>query len=130
VEDDARVRMLVQRVLESAGYTVLSATDGKGALDILHQRPGRIHLVLTDIVMPGLSGPELLGRIREEHPGCKGLYMSGYSDKSFFPGHPLSDAPLIQKPFTPGSLAQRVREILDAPAARGVGVDDSSRQSE
>jgi len=130
VEDDARVRTLVQRVLESGGYTVLSATDGQSALDILQKRPGRIHLILTDIVMPGMSGPELLSRIREEHPGCKGLYMSGYSDKSFFPDHPLSDAPLLQKPFSPAVLAQRVRDVLDAPATRAIGVDDSTWPSE
>jgi len=130
VEDDARVRTLVQRVLESGGYTVLSATDGQSALDILQKRPGRIHLILTDIVMPGMSGPELLSRIREEHPGCKGLYMSGYSDRSFFPDHPLSDAPLLQKPFSPAVLAQRVRDVLDAPATRAIGVDDSTWPSE
>lgn len=118
VEDDARVRALVQRVLESAGYTVLPATHGQDALRILQERPGRIHLVLTDIVMPGMSGPELLSRIREEHPGCKGLYMSGYSDKALSPGRfPQSEAPHLQKPFSPGTLAQRVREVLDAPAA-------------
>ena len=130
VEDDARVRALVQRVLESAGYTVLSATDGQGALELLEQRPGRIHLVLTDIVMPGMGGPELLSRIREEHPGCKGLYMSGYSDRTLFPDHPLSEAPLLQKPFTPAVLAQRVRDVLDTPAARTIGVDDSTWRSE
>ena len=117
VEDDARVRKLAQLVLESAGYTVLPTTDGQGALAILAKRPGRVHLVLTDIVMPGMSGPELLSRIRKDHPGCKGLYMSGYSDKALASGqYPQSEAPLIQKPFSPGVLAQRVREILDAPA--------------
>ena len=116
VEDDIKVRTLVQRVLEAVGYTVLSATDGKDALGILEKRPGRIHLVLTDIVMPGMSGPELLSRIRQNHPGCKGLYMSGYSDQAFPGQFPQSEAPLIQKPFFPGVLAQRVREILDAPA--------------
>jgi PAS domain S-box-containing protein len=118
VEDDAKVRALVQRVLESAGYTVLPATDGQDALSILQRRPGRIHLVLTDIVMPGMSGPELLSRLREEHPGCKGLYMSGYSDKALSPSQFLqSEVPYLQKPFSPGALAQRVREVLDAPAA-------------
>ena len=117
VEDDSRVRKLARLVLEAAGYTVLPATDGQDALGILEKRPGRVHLVLTDIVMPGMSGPELLSRIREDHPGCKGLYMSGYSDKSLASEFPQSDAPLIQKPFPPGVLAQRVREILDAPSA-------------
>jgi two-component system cell cycle sensor histidine kinase/response regulator CckA len=117
VEDDARVRKLARLVLESAGYTVLPATDGQDALGILEKRPGRVHLVLTDIVMPGMSGPELLSRIRKEHPGCKGLYMSGYSDKALTSRFPQSDAPLIQKPFPPSALAQRVREILDAPSA-------------
>ncbi|HYQ89971.1 MAG TPA: response regulator [Candidatus Binatia bacterium] len=116
VEDDARVRTLVQRVLEAVGYAVLSANDGKDALGILETRPGRIHLVLTDIVMPGMSGPELLSRIRKEHPGCRGLYMSGYSDAAFPGQFPQSEAPHLQKPFSPGVLAQRVREILDAPA--------------
>jgi hypothetical protein len=118
VEDDARVRTLVQSVLESVGYTVFLATDGQDALGILQKRPGRIHLVLTDIVMPGMSGPELLSRIRREHPGCKGLYMSGYSDKALSQGQfPQSEAPHIQKPFSLSVLTQRVREILDAPVA-------------
>src|SRR6267378_3899000 len=117
VEDDARVRTLVQHVLESVGYTVLEATDGQDALGILRKRPGRIHLVLTDIVMPGMSGPELLSRIRREHPGCKGLYMSGYSDKTLSSGQfPQSEAPHLQKPFSLVVLTQRVREVLDAPA--------------
>ena len=109
---------MAQLVLEAAGYTVLPATDGQDALGILKKRPGRVHLVLTDIVMPGMSGPELLSRIREEHPGCKGLYMSGNSDKTLTSGQfPQSEAPHLQKPFPPGALAQRVREILDAPYA-------------
>jgi two-component system cell cycle sensor histidine kinase/response regulator CckA len=123
VEDDARVRKLARLVLESAGYTVLPATDGQDALSILEKRPGRVHLVLSDIVMPGMSGPELLSRIREEHPGCKGLYMSGYSDKTLTSGQfSQSEAQLLTKPFPPGILAQRVREILDAPAATAVVV--------
>ena len=118
VEDDARVRELVQRVLEAAGYTVLPATSGAEALRIVEQRPGRIHLVLTDVVMPGMSGTELLSRIREGHPGCKGLYMSGYSDQSASPGRfPQSEAPLLQKPFHPAVLARRVREALDGTTA-------------
>ncbi|TMQ66306.1 MAG: response regulator [Candidatus Eisenbacteria bacterium] len=122
VEDDARVRELVQRVLEAVGYTVLSAADGQEALDILKERPGRIHLVVTDIVMPRMSGPELLSRIRQEHPGCKGLYMSGYSDKALFPGQfPRSEAAHLQKPFSPGALAMRVREVLEAPVAASSG---------
>src|SRR5204863_91056 len=113
---------LVQRVLEAVGYTVLSAADGQEALDILKERPGRIHLVVTDIVMPRMSGPELLSRIRQEHPGCKGLYMSGYSDKALFPGQfPRSEAAHLQKPFSPGALAMRVREVLEAPVAASSG---------
>lgn len=127
VEDDARVRKLARLVLESAGYTVLPATDGQDALGILEKRPGRVHLVLTDIVMPGMSGPELLSRIREDHPGCKGLYMSGYSDKALASGQfPQSEAPLIQKPFPPGILAQRVREVLDAPSNTAPNAPGSS----
>jgi PAS domain S-box-containing protein len=127
VEDDARVRTLVQRVLEAVGYTVLTANNGEDALGILEKRPGRIHLVLTDIVMPGMSGPELLSRIRGGHPGCKGLYMSGYSDTSFPGQFPQSEAPLLQKPFSPGTLAQRVREILDAPVTQPLGLPDPLR---
>ena len=117
VDDDDRVRMLVQRILEGAGYKVVPVADGREALRVFEADPGLIRLVLTDRMMPGMSGPELLSRIREKRSGCKGIYMSGYSEKNL-PGDTfsLSDVPHIQKPFSPAALTECVRDVLDRPS--------------
>jgi two-component system cell cycle sensor histidine kinase/response regulator CckA len=111
VEDDEAVRQLVRRILDERGYKVLLARHGGEALEIIHQGDERIDLMLTDAVMPVLSGPELLRRAIALRPTMKLAIMSGYTDKPAWTG-----IPFIGKPFTPAELAKRVREILDAPA--------------
>ncbi len=110
VEDEEAVRQLVRRILEARGYKVLLARHGGEALELIHQRDLPISLLLTDAVMPVLSGPELLRRAIALRPQMKLAIMSGYTDRPAVTG-----VPFIGKPFTPAELERRVREILDAP---------------
>jgi two-component system cell cycle sensor histidine kinase/response regulator CckA len=114
VEDEEAVRQLVRKILEQNGYHVLLARHGGEALEICHQHALPIHLLLTDAVMPVLSGPELLRRAIALRPDMKVAIMSGYTDKPAVGG-----IPFIAKPFTPAELVRRVREILDAPPRAG-----------
>jgi len=109
VEDEEAVRQLVRRILESRGYKVLLARHGGEALELIHQIDLPIQLLLTDAVMPVLSGPELLRRAIALRPQMKLAIMSGYTDRPAVTG-----VPFIGKPFTPAELERRVREILDA----------------
>jgi two-component system cell cycle sensor histidine kinase/response regulator CckA len=116
LEDDPLVRRLVRGVLEQDGYTVLAAEAPTGAISVVEQYPGPIHLVLSDVVMPEMSGPEVAARLAALRPGARFLFMSGY------PGgtghrHPLPEgAELIGKPFSIQSLLHKVRQVLDAAA--------------
>ncbi len=115
VEDDETVRTLTHKMLAKYGYTVLEAEDGKSAMRTCKQYREPIHLVLTDVVMPKMSGPELIERVTELHTDVKVLYMSGYTDKmidSAAIGKPGTG--YIQKPFAPVVLALKVREVLEA----------------
>jgi two-component system cell cycle sensor histidine kinase/response regulator CckA len=112
VEDDEAVRQLVRRILEERGYAVLLARHGGEALEIIHQVDVDIDLLLTDAVMPVLSGPELLRRAIALRPMMKVAITSGYTEKPAWTG-----IPFIGKPFTPAELAKRIREIVDAPLA-------------
>jgi CheY-like chemotaxis protein len=114
VEDEAEVRELTREILENEGYSVLLAADGPGALGVSQQHPGRIHLLLTDVVMPEMSGSELARRLQGRDPDLKVLYTSGYTDDTLV-RHGVSEsrAALLHKPFTAESLAGKVREVLD-----------------
>lgn len=115
VEDEKGVRELARQYLEMTGYTVLEAEDGHTALELSGMHSGPIHLLLTDVVMPGISGRELAERISRHRPGIKILYMSGYADQAVVHHGILeNDAVLLQKPFNMGSLASKLREILSA----------------
>lgn len=118
VEDEEPIRVLAWISLQEAGYTVLLATNGQDALTIAHQHEGPIHLLLTDVVMPGMNGPQLNERIDALYPTIKTLYISGYADSKL--AFPLleskSRAAYLPKPFTPTMLTQKVREVLDAQA--------------
>ncbi len=116
VEDEGSVRDLAREILETRGYTVLEARDGAQALGIAERHGGPIALLLTDVVMPGMSGPELARRLTGLRPGLKVLYVSGYTDRGVAPGEGPPAAVLLQKPFTPGVLAGKVREVLDGGA--------------
>jgi two-component system, cell cycle sensor histidine kinase and response regulator CckA len=118
VEDEDDVRRLAQQALERHGYHVLSASCTDHALQLLRSGDARIDLVLTDVVMPGKSGAELVEQVTEERPGIRVLYMSGYTDDAIL-RHGVLDAGVnfIQKPFAPSDLARKVRDVLDrAPA--------------
>jgi two-component system cell cycle sensor histidine kinase/response regulator CckA len=119
VEDEKGVRELAREYLTSTGYTVIEAEDGHTALELAGMHVGPIHLLLTDVVMPGISGRELAERVEQIRPGIKIIYMSGYTDQAVVHHGILeNDAVLLQKPFTLTTLAAKLREILavSAPA--------------
>jgi two-component system cell cycle sensor histidine kinase/response regulator CckA len=115
VEDEAGVRHLVQRVLSSKGYRVLEARDVAHAAEIANEHDGAIHLLLSDVVMPGLSGPELATRIVARRPEIRVLFMSGFANRLSAEFGAPDGVSILHKPFTPESLARTVRERLDAP---------------
>jgi CheY-like chemotaxis protein len=113
VEDDAQVREIVVRVLSGLGYRVLAAPDGDAALQLREQH-GAVDLLLTDVVMPRISGRELATRLQWVQPGLKVLFMSGYSEDAIVHHGVLEPGiELLPKPFTPKALAQRVRDVID-----------------
>jgi hypothetical protein len=119
VEDEASLRKLVRECLEASGYTVLEASHGTAALERSERHPGRIDLLMTDVVMPGMSGRELAERLRASRPEIRILYMSGYTDDAVvLHGVLAEDMAFLQKPFTAAELAGRVREVLDRTAGR------------
>jgi len=116
VEDDEGVRTLTREVLELDGYSVLEARHGEEALLISEQHEGPIHLMVTDVVMPGMNGRELAERLAPLHPEMKVLYISGYTDKAIVRHCVLEPGTaFLQKPFTPDALARKARLALDTP---------------
>jgi CheY-like chemotaxis protein len=116
VEDELQVRELVQEILQGEGYTVLCAADGDEGLQRCTTYDGPIDLLLTDVVMPGLSGPEMAQCILPLYPKIKVVYMSGYASDAIGNRGVLDPSTaFLQKPFTPHTLLGKVRETLDAP---------------
>jgi signal transduction histidine kinase len=117
VEDEPAVRSLVQAVLERHGYIVLVAEDGAGALDVVDKHPGPIHVLLTDIVMPGMNGRDLAGVVTARRPSIRVIFMSGYTadipTDLGVEGGPL----FLSKPFSEQALTSKLREAFDAPPA-------------
>jgi len=114
VEDDARVRELAREVLLDQGYSVLASGDAAHALAVCRNHAGEIHLLLTDVVMPGPGGRELAGQVRALRPQVRVLYMSGYSSNAIVHHGELdADTAFLPKPFTPAALAAKIREVLD-----------------
>jgi signal transduction histidine kinase len=113
-EDDPLVRLLARTVLERAGYAVLAAAGGKEALILADDHRGPIHLLLTDVVMPEMSGRELMHHLAERRPEVKVLYVTGYSEDAVAQ-HGVLDpgTAFLPKPFTPEVLTRKVREVLD-----------------
>jgi two-component system, cell cycle sensor histidine kinase and response regulator CckA len=114
VEDEAGVRQFSRRILDDAGYHVLESTNGNDAEQLFVQHADSIDLVVTDVVMPGCGGPELLERLRLRAPDLKVLYMSGYTDQSVVAQTGIDeDVRFVQKPFRAAELLRHVREALD-----------------
>jgi PAS domain S-box-containing protein len=118
VEDEPGVRSLARLALESAGYTVLTAASAEEAVRLATSHRGRIHLILTDVIMPFMNGRELAEWLLARHPDARVLFMSGYPDEVLTPhGLALVDTAFLHKPFTPTILVERVREVLDGSPA-------------
>jgi response regulator RpfG family c-di-GMP phosphodiesterase len=114
VEDELSVRGLAVRVLRESGYNLLQAADGTEALRVAQEYAGKIHLLLTDVVMPQMGGKELANRLKTLRPDIKVLFTSGYTDNAIV-HHGVLDPGIdfLQKPFSPSAFAQKVREVLD-----------------
>jgi two-component system cell cycle sensor histidine kinase/response regulator CckA len=122
VEDEAALRNLIRLILQASGYTVLEARDGQEAFWVAQQHAGPLHLVLTDLVMPRMSGRQLAELLARSRPEMRILFMSGYTEEAAVHHGVLEGgAPYLQKPFNSLGLARKVREILDA--------EDSPRQA-
>jgi two-component system cell cycle sensor histidine kinase/response regulator CckA len=119
VEDQQEVRDVVRQTLQRHGYNVLEAVDGDAALALLQSEAGPIHLLLTDVVMPRMSGRELVDAITKRDRSIRVLYTSGYTDDAIV-RHGVLDPGIafIQKPFTPEQLLGRVRDVLSRPEPR------------
>lgn len=119
VEDEDTVRRFCQLALESQGYVVHTAAGGSEAIELLNHQANHIDLLVTDVVMPEMSGRELADTVREIAPDVQVLYVSGYTDDAIVRhGIQGEDVEFLQKPFTPLGLARKIREILDRPVAR------------
>jgi CheY-like chemotaxis protein len=116
VEDEAKLRGLARQSLEGQGYTVIEAGDGIEAMQQAQAHRGPIHLLLTDVIMPGMNGRELAGQLAPRRPEMRVLYMSGYTENAIGHNGMLDEGiNLLQKPFTLAAMKAKVREVLDTP---------------
>jgi len=132
VEDEPEVRSLVQRILKMQGYTVVTAANPDEAIAVSREFKGEIEMMVTDVVMPGMSGIDLARRFDVDRPETRVLYLSGYTDDVVLRNGVLQPGTaFLQKPFTPEVLLQKVRSLLDptpgpdpesGPALPGPGV--------
>jgi PAS domain S-box-containing protein len=131
VEDEDNLRRLARQYLEKQGYNVVDAADGAMALEIADAHEGVVHLLLTDVIMPGMNGRELAQRMLEIRPNVKVLYMSGYTENVIAPNGTLdAGVSLLQKPFNLRDLKDRVREVLDStPIPREVTMSTERAQT-
>jgi len=113
-EDDPAVRTLASDMLREHGYTVLTAADGDEALQVAERHGARIHLLLTDVMMPGMNGLQLAGSFTAVRPEARVLYMTGYAEMP-----PVSDGAIVQKPFTMFALMEAVRRTLERSERNG-----------
>lgn len=113
VEDEEAVRELIREVLDRRGHKVLAAAEAQEAIDLLARFSGTVDLVISDIVMPGMSGPDLIRQLGRSHPGMKVLYISGYTDDAVvYRGHVDAGVAYLEKPFSSDVLVWKVREVL------------------
>jgi two-component system, cell cycle sensor histidine kinase and response regulator CckA len=119
VEDEELVRRLAHRILVGHGYDVMVAGSGKAALPLVGAGEKRLDLLVTDVVMPGMSGRQLAEQLRVRQPGLKVLYLSGYTDDAIVRHGVLEqEVFFLQKPFSPDALLRKVRGVLDSAPAR------------
>ncbi|HVR69574.1 MAG TPA: PAS domain S-box protein [Vicinamibacteria bacterium] len=117
VEDEDLLRRMIREVLETSDYRVLEAANADEAVRLSRSHPGTIDVMVTDVIMPGRSGPELASALSGARPRMKVLYVSGYTDDAFIPAvSPAEGTDFLQKPFTPAALESRLRALLDAPS--------------
>ncbi len=118
VEDNEDMRRLTREILEEHDHTVIEAPDGKSALEQVHTHPNSIDLLLTDVVMRGLSGPELAAQLNQSHPTLKVIYMSGYTGELISQQEMLKPGfTLLEKPFTRSALLNTIHQVLSAGCA-------------
>jgi CheY-like chemotaxis protein len=116
VEDEDAVRRAARRALSTRGYTVLEASSGEGALDVLRERGGEVDLLFTDVVMPRMDGRQLADAVRARYPNVRVLFTSGYTDDAVTRhGIETGEVAFVQKPYTIEALLRRVRAMLDHP---------------
>jgi DNA-binding NtrC family response regulator len=117
-EDEEAVREVVREGLQQAGYSALEARNGADTIKVAEKHEGPIHLMVTDVVMPGMSGSELANRLAAQNPKMKVLYMSGYTDDAIV-HHGVLDGGLtfLQKPFGADNLARKLRELVEGTPA-------------
>lgn len=115
VDDEESVRTIVLKILRRAKYNVLEAENGEAALRISETHPGKIDLLITDMFMPGLRGPEVAQKLARARPGLRVLFMSGYADQDLRTGVPAA-ANFLNKPFSGADLARIVEAVLKGPA--------------
>jgi two-component system, cell cycle sensor histidine kinase and response regulator CckA len=115
VEDEEPLRKVIIELLTQIGYHVLSAANGKEAIEVAKTYPEKIHLLITDVIMPEISGPELAGELCAARPDLKVIYISGYTDDSLAPEGVLQPGTvLVNKPFSVRVLSAKMREVLDS----------------
>jgi CheY-like chemotaxis protein len=115
-EDAAYVREFTREALEGLGYTVFAPGDGARALSLPEEQLRRVAVLVTDVIMPGVSGPELVRRLREARPGLKVVFISGYTGAWLDDRGGLQEGEsFLQKPFSPDDLARAIRGLLDVP---------------
>ncbi|MEM7262062.1 MAG: PAS domain S-box protein [Planctomycetota bacterium] len=120
VEDEEGVRNLAVRSLERRGYSVLSASRGEEAIELAKSYDGKIDLLITDVIMPGMRGPDLVETVRSIRPDIRGFYISGYAEDEV--DESAARFELLPKPFTPSVLIETVRRVLQAPSEEEAGV--------
>jgi CheY-like chemotaxis protein len=113
VEDQDDVRRLTRKVLERSGYVVLEANDGRAGLSIIVSHPDKIDVLVSDVVMPEMSGGALAKQALMLRPDLKVLFVSGHTEDAIVKGGVTQGAAFLQKPYTPADLARKVREVLD-----------------
>ena len=127
MEDDDATRALISDVLKTYDYTILETGDPLEAIGIGERHPGPVHLLFTDVVMPGMRGPALAARLRALRPEIALLYTSGYTDGTILSRDTIEPPGLfLQKPFTPAVMVRAVRDALDAASTRLIAVGDKS----